>query len=202
MTQSVLLLGGYGQIGNAIYEKIKRSHDVYRTNSQNFKLGGTDDYSKLLDLISEKNPRLIINCIGKFSDNNGDLQEIFNVNVRPSWHIIKIFSEFLPGIEIDYSVIGSSSYSQGKKDYYLYSSSKAALVNLIHGASFSVEQRFNRLNVINLPPVMSKMSEVANHGSSGRKGISLSEAADFVLGASLYRFIPGVIDYCFEKELK
>jgi ribitol-5-phosphate 2-dehydrogenase (NADP+) / D-ribitol-5-phosphate cytidylyltransferase len=199
MKQNVLILGGYGQIGSAIYEKIKNSQNVYRTNTTNLKLGYSDDYSKLSDLITEIKPSLIINCIGIFDGNDVDLQKIFNINLRPSWHIIKIVNGLSPRIKIDYCVIGSSSYKQGKKDYYLYSSSKAALVNLIQGASLAVDQETLRLNVINLPPVQSKMRAVAKKGSASQGGISQTDAADFVLGATLYRFIPGVIDYNDEK---
>lgn len=201
MKRNILILGGYGQIGNAIYENIKESHNVHRTNTKNLQLGFGDDFTKLDNLITKLNPSLIINCIGIFDGNDSDLQNIFNVNVRPSWYIIKIINGKSPRTKIDYSVLGSSSYKQGKKDYYLYSSSKAALVNLIQGASLDSTEESLRLNVINLPPVRSKMLSDASKNISNNIGISLMEAANFVLNASLDTFIPGVVDYQYEKVI-
>jgi NAD(P)-dependent dehydrogenase (short-subunit alcohol dehydrogenase family) len=197
--KNILILGGYGQIGNAIYQKLRFSHKVFRTNTRMLKLGNENDYLNLTKLINKTEPSLIINCVGIFDGNEGDLQNILNVNLRPTWYIIKILNGLAPDVKIDYSVLGSSAYRIGKKNYYLYSSSKAALSNLIQGASLAAEDHDLRLNVINLPPVQSEMRTSADISASDRGCISLSEAADFVLDASLYRFTSGIIDYFGEK---
>ena len=102
MTKNVLILGGYGQIGNAIYEKIRNSQNVYRTNTKNLQLGNSDDYYNLTKLIAEIKPNLIINCIGIFDGNNADLENMLNINVRPSWYIIRIINALSPKNKIDY----------------------------------------------------------------------------------------------------
>ena len=35
---------------------------------------------------------MIVNCIGKFDGNDADFEKLINVNLRPSWYIIKIIS--------------------------------------------------------------------------------------------------------------
>jgi dTDP-4-dehydrorhamnose reductase len=132
-----LILGGSGQIGTTLHKKLNKGHPTYVTNSQSLELGKQDDFEKLQGLIHEIKPQLIINCIGIFNGNDGDLEQLFNVNVRPSWYIIKIIQELSAEYRIDYSVLGSSAHREGKKDYFLYSASKAALSNLIEGASLS-----------------------------------------------------------------
>lgn len=193
--KKVLLLGGYGQIGKEIFNKIKDNHDVHLTSKKDLCFGSKDDYNNLKKLIVEKKPDLIINCIGVFFENETEFESIINVNYRPTWYVIKILKEMSKNVKINYSVIGSTSYKEGKKNYFLYSSSKSALVNMIEGAQKFFEGSNVSLNVINLPPVESLMNKKAVNLEVNRTLMSLDHAAEFILEKSLYNFVSGVLDY-------
>lgn len=193
--KKVLLLGGYGQIGKEIFNKIKDNHDVHLTSKKDLCFGRKDDYNNLKKLIVEKKPDLIINCIGVFFENETEFESIINVNYRPTWYVIKILKEMSKNVKINYSVIGSTSYKEGKKNYFLYSSSKSALVNMIEGAQKFFEGSNVSLNVINLPPVESLMNKKAVNLEVNRTLMSLDHAAEFILEKSLYNFVSGVLDY-------
>ena len=193
--KKVLLLGGYGQIGKEIFNKIKDNHDVHLTSKKDLCFGSKDDYNNLKKLIVEKKPDLIINCIGVFFENETEFESIINVNYRPTWYVIKILKEMSKNVKINYSVIGSTSYKEGKKNYFLYSSSKSALVNMIEGAQKFFDGSNVSLNVINLPPVESLMNKKAVNLEVNRTLMSLDHAAEFILEKSLYNFVSGVLDY-------
>ena len=120
--KKVLLLGGSGQIGKEIFNRVKGDYEVYCTSKKELCFGGNDDYNNLKKLIIEKKPDLIINCIGVFFKNETEFESIINVNYRPSWYVIKILKETANTAKINYSVIGSSAYKVGKKNYFFYSS--------------------------------------------------------------------------------
>lgn len=193
--KKVLLLGGYGQIGKEIFNKIKDNHDVHLTSKKDLCFGSKDDYNNLKKLIVEKKPDLIINCIGVFFNNETEFESIINVNYRPTWYVIQILKEMSKNVKINYSVIGSTSYKEGKKEYFLYSSSKSGLVNMIEGAQKFFEGSNVSLNVINLPPVESLMNKKAVNLEVNRTLMSLDHASEFILEKSLYNFISGVVDY-------
>ena len=198
--KKVLLLGGSGQIGKEIFNRVKGDYEVYCTSKKELCFGGNDDYNNLKKLIIEKKPDLIINCIGVFFKNETEFESIINVNYRPSWYVIKILKETANTAKINYSVIGSSAYKVGKKNYFLYSSSKSALTNMIEGAQKFFEGSTISLNVINLPPVESLMNKKAENLTVNRTLMSLEEASEFILENSLYNFTSGVIDYKLESR--
>jgi len=193
--KKVLLLGGSGQIGKEIFNKIKDNYDVHFTSKKELCFGDENDYNSLKKLILEKEPDLIINCIGVFFNNETEFESIVNVNYRPTWYAIKFLKEMSKKIKINYSVIGSTSYKEGKKDYFLYSSSKSALVNMVEGAQKFFEGSTISLNVINLPPVESLMNKKAVNFEVNRTLMSLEHASEFILENSLYNFVSGVVDY-------
>jgi NAD(P)-dependent dehydrogenase (short-subunit alcohol dehydrogenase family) len=198
--KKILLLGGSGQIGKEIFNKIKDNYEVYCTSKRELCFGSNDDYYNLRKLIIEKKPDLIINCVGVFFKNETEFESVINVNYRPSWYVIKILKEFANNVKTNYSVIGSSAHKEGKKDYYLYSSSKSGLTNMIEGAQKFFDCSTISLNVINLPPVESLMNKKAKNPIVNRAAISLDQASEFILVNSVYNFTSGVIDYKSESS--
>ena len=94
-------------------------------------------------ILSKENPDVILNFAGVIGTNNDNYTDVYNVNFMPNWEIIKFYSKKLNNKKVKIIFIGSSSYKKGKKNYMLYSSSKAALHNLYQGA----KEKFKKSNI-------------------------------------------------------
>lgn len=130
----VVLLGASGGMGSEIKKLLELNSTVINVGREDIDLalGDSDQINRVLDL---HRPDLIINCAGTFGDNNTDYDSMFNVNVKTNWNILNYYKENPTEKQVKFIVIGSSSYTSGRKNYILYAASKAALHNMYEGAS-------------------------------------------------------------------
>ena len=129
-----VVIGASGGIGIATTEALLREGycviPVYRFGVD---LTEGDSVEKLQKILANNQPEVVVNCAGKFGDNDTDYDSMFNINVRSSWAIIDhyIKNNTKPTKII---LVGSTAYDHGRKNYMLYSASKAAVHNLWEGA--------------------------------------------------------------------
>lgn len=135
--KKVIVFGANGGLGAHLVEEFKSNEfSVFPITRNEIDFCDYNSYIKIINLLTEIDPDVIINASGAFGGNNVDFNKVFSVNVRSNWCIANYYMKHE---KLDKAVkiifIGSTSYSKGKKDYILYSSSKSALFNLYEGVS-------------------------------------------------------------------
>lgn len=87
---------------------------------------------KLVELLDSARADVVVNCAGVFvNGTQEDHHQTFNVNFGSNWGIVRYYHAIKDVSKpVKIIMVGSSSYSFGKKQYPLYSASKAALYNL------------------------------------------------------------------------
>ncbi len=135
--QKYLVLGATGGLGSSVVRQLRIDGYIVIPVSR-FEVDFCTEScgEEIFDLLDIHRPDVIINCIGVFRDNNCDFDEVINVNLKSNWLISKYYISKRSTVgNVKIVFVGSSSYKQGKKDYILYSASKAALHNLYEGVS-------------------------------------------------------------------
>lgn len=179
--RKVLIIGASGEIGSEIEKQLEQEMSVIPTNRKTLDLGTNEDAAKIVSVMNEHDPDFIVNCAGIFGNNEVDFNQIYDVNVRITWDFIKYFMSHQPSKPVRYIAIGSSAYKSGRRDYMLYSSSKAALVNLIQGAQEYFDGSKFSLSLVNLPGVNSKMRNKAKNVANSSNLMTVEMAANKVI---------------------
>jgi len=146
-----LVLGSTGGIGQAVCTLLaERGYKVVVPNRNQIK--------NITQILSKENPDWIFNCIGILGDNKSSFNEVFDPNVAINWAIIKYYLEHLSA-NVKVVMVGSTSYESGRKNYILYSASKAALHNMWQGACESFKGSNILLGLIHPGSVETPMIE-------------------------------------------
>ena len=156
-SNTIILFGANGGIGSCLKEQLEQDNHIISVCSDDIDFSNANSFKLVKDLIDRSDPDIIINCAGVLGDNNSDFNYIFNINLRSNWCILKSYFNTKISKRIKIIFIGSSSYSHGKKDYMLYSSSKAALFNLYEGAKDYFNDTKIIIGLINPSRVDTKM---------------------------------------------
>jgi len=152
----VLVFGSTGGIGRCVCEQLESlDYQVIPIARDQIALGQVDSAQQIAYNLTEHNPDWIINCAGVFGDNSGSYQNIFDVNVGTNWFILQHYLKQPKAVKI--VMLGSSSYQSGRKNYMLYSSSKAALHNLWQGASEYFQDTDVKIGIAHFGPVDTAM---------------------------------------------
>jgi short-subunit dehydrogenase len=130
MEKHVVILGANGGIGSEIVKSFY-NYNITKITKKELDLS----INSPIPLISKLNPDIIINAAGMFGKNYIDYDKIFNINVKSNWDIIKYYIDNPPNKVVKIIMIGSSAYTQGRRDYILYAASKSALHNIFEGSS-------------------------------------------------------------------
>jgi NAD(P)-dependent dehydrogenase (short-subunit alcohol dehydrogenase family) len=119
---------------------------------------------QIREFLGYADPDVVINCAGVFTNNiNSSYQQMFDVNLGGNWHIIKYYMDNPTPKPVKLVFVGSSAYKSGKKDYMLYSASKAALHNLWESAKEFFGDREITVNIVH--PVRTRTPMVAPYRS-------------------------------------
>lgn len=119
-----------------------------------------DSDAEIQSLLQNSQPDIVINCAGVFENGYSITHHrTMNINFGSNWSIIRHYmSPINQNKSTRIIMIGSSSYSGGKKLYPLYSASKAALYNLWQGAKDSFDGSLINIDLINPVRTLTKMS--------------------------------------------
>lgn len=155
-----MILGATGGVGKELKSIFQNYHNdikIFSYNSKSLNLNSNNSNKKLYNKIKKNNPDIIINASGVFGNNKINYDKIMNINFKSNWNIINFFITNKPKKRVKIFFIGSSSYRGGRKDYMLYSASKAAL-NSLYASSV---QFFNNsklsIHIINPKKIDTKM---------------------------------------------
>jgi len=154
----VLVFGSTGGIGRCVCKQLESlGYQVISITRKQIALGQVDSAQQIARNLNEHNPDWIINCAGVFGDNSDSYQNIFDVNVGTNWFILQHYLIQPKAVKI--VMLGSSSYQSGRKNYMLYSASKAALHNLWQGASEYFKDTDVKITIAHFGPVDTTMEK-------------------------------------------
>ncbi len=155
--KKVLLIGSKSQLSKAI-EKIlkKKKYKILKISRSNIDFRKNNSSKLLFKFLNKTEPDYIINCIGIFESNNSDFSKIFNVNCKPSWDLVKYFINNM-NKKVKIMFVGSSAHNQKRKNYILYTASKASLNSIAKSAMELFKNTLIEINIIHPPAMKSKM---------------------------------------------
>lgn len=133
-----LVFGANGGIGKELCKclRLEQNNDVVEISRSELNFNSYYGLEKVSTALSYHQPELIFNCTGVFEYNaKVSFEDILNVNLGSNWAIIQHYLTNQQDREIRIGMVGSSAYKSGRKDYMLYSASKAALHNMCEGAA-------------------------------------------------------------------
>jgi 2-C-methyl-D-erythritol 4-phosphate cytidylyltransferase len=158
---TALIFGDTGGIGQATrscfynsgYRIIPVSRGILDFNKP------TSD-QQIQSLLTNSQADVVINCTGVFVNGwQQDHKETMNVNFGSNWSILR---HYMNPINQSHSLrvimVGSSSYTGGRKLYPLYSASKAALYNLWQGVCDALENTPITVDLVNPVRTLTRMA--------------------------------------------
>ena len=131
-----VIFGSNGGIGTATAECfLAAGYIVVTVNRQLVDFAQHNSYNAVSEVLKNHQPDVVVNCVGHFDRTNVETHNMtFDVNVGSNWAIIQHYMNNQIDKPVYVVIVGSSAYSSGRKNYMLYSASKAAVYNLWQGA--------------------------------------------------------------------
>ncbi len=155
----IVIFGGTSGIGKASYELAKENQAKVFITSKSL---GCDvsDYTQVENFLKSvylKTNRIdyVINTagilkMGKLEERNiKDIINDININYLGSVNVIKAAIPYLSKSNGAINLYTSSSYTRGRRLYSIYSSTKAAIVNLVQAMAEELKEKNIRINAIN-----------------------------------------------------
>lgn len=136
MTKIAVIFGARGGIGAATREAfLAAGYRVVPVNSSTVDFTKPESYAQVSTILSEDLADVVVNCAGHFDNGNQETHNAtFDINVGSNWAIVQHYINTPPKKPVKIVMVGSSAYRGGRRDYILYSASKAALYNVWQGA--------------------------------------------------------------------
>lgn len=161
MKQTVAIFGSSGGIGQATRQTfLDAGYTVIPVSRNLIDFASPKAEFQIQEFLTLSEPNVIVNCVGKFSTNDELAGPTMNINFNSNWAIVQHYLKNPSPVKI--IMVGSSSYKAGKKDYMIYSASKAALHNLWQGAKDAFNETPVTVDLINPVRVRTKMVEPFN----------------------------------------
>ena len=161
MKKTVAIFGASGGIGQAVRQAfLDAEYTVIPVSRNLIDFAGTSAEYQIQEFLSMATPDVVVNCVGKFSNNDEPAGPTMNINFNSNWAIVQHYLKNPQPVRV--VIVGSSAYKSGRKDYMVYSASKAALHNLWQGARDAFAETEVRIDLINPVRTRTKMVEPYN----------------------------------------
>jgi NAD(P)-dependent dehydrogenase (short-subunit alcohol dehydrogenase family) len=158
MKRTVAIFGVTGGIGQAVRQAfLDAGYTVIPVRRNLIDFERADAEAQIQEFLGYADPDVVINCAGRFAKNDELAGPIMNINFNSNWAIVQYYLNTLKTVRI--IMVGSSAYQAGRKDYMVYSASKAALHNLWQGAKDAFVVTPVQIDLVN--PVRTKTKMVA-----------------------------------------
>ena len=159
--KTALVFGSSGGIGSAVTAALPAAgYNVVAVPRTQLDLAEDSPeitkIAKMHSVLSTADPDAVIFCAGVL---HGSFSQVFDVNVASCWHIIQYYLTTTPAKPVKILLVGSSAYASGRKNYPLYSASKAALHNLVQGCQELFANTQVTLSLLHPSRIRSRMSE-------------------------------------------
>jgi NAD(P)-dependent dehydrogenase (short-subunit alcohol dehydrogenase family) len=158
MKRTVAIFGATGGIGQATRQAfLDAGYSVIPVSRNLIDFDHPMAETQIQEFLGYAEPNVVINCVGRFGQNDEPAKSIMNINFNSNWAIVQHYIKTPREVRI--IMVGSSAYKAGRKDYMVYSASKAALHNLWQGASAAFADTVVRIDLVN--PVRTRTQMVA-----------------------------------------
>jgi NAD(P)-dependent dehydrogenase (short-subunit alcohol dehydrogenase family) len=158
MKRTVAIFGATGGIGSAVKQSfLDAGYSVIPVGRNLIDFACADAEAQIQEFLGYAEPNVVVNCAGQFSKNDEPAGATMNINFNSNWAIVQHYLKSPKTVRI--IMVGSSAYKAGKKDYMVYSASKAALHNLWQGARDAFADTDVRIDLVN--PVRTRTQMVA-----------------------------------------
>ena len=155
--KKAVVIGSNSDIAKAAIELLQDEYHIIPVDRRVIDLADESSDMRINMALTLSEPDLVINCAGVFKENDeADYDTIFDVNLKSNWSVIKHYIDNPPDKLVRFVMLGSSCYNQGRRKFILYAASKAALFNMLQGASEFVGENV-QLGLINPVHVHTKM---------------------------------------------
>lgn len=165
----IVIFGGNSGIGKDIVKIANKNNAIAISFSR---INGVDvsndiQVEKVLDEVFNKYKRIdsVINCAATLTKkelihmSSKEILLEINTNLLGTINIAKASHKYLKDAKGSLVLFTSSSYTRGRASYSLYSSTKAAIVNLTQSLASEWQKDFIRVNVINPARTATPMRE-------------------------------------------
>ena len=177
---NILVFGANSDIAKCVIEKLEnKNFNITKIQRSDINFNDLNSSEKIFELLENSSPDAILNFAGVLGDNSDDYEFVFDPNFKSNWDIIRFYVKNTAKNPIKFLMIGSSSYSSGRRGYMLYSASKAALYNLFLSACSFFEKSNFVIGLINLPRVKTKM--ISHLLSSESDYMEIEESSNYIV---------------------
>jgi short-subunit dehydrogenase len=156
-----IIFGDRGGIGSATRKLfLDNSFRIIPVNSTILDFNKSSADQEIINLLTHAGADVVVNCAGVFENGwESTHTKTMNINFGSNWSIVRHFmNPQNQNKSTRVIMIGSSSYTGGRKLYPLYSASKAALFNLWQGAKDALEGTPVSIDLVNPVRTLTKMS--------------------------------------------
>jgi NAD(P)-dependent dehydrogenase (short-subunit alcohol dehydrogenase family) len=158
MKRTVAIFGATGGIGSAVKQSfLDAGYSVIPVGRNLIDFACADAEAQIQEFLGYAEPNVVVNCAGRFAKNEESAGATMNINFNSNWAIVQHYLKAPKAVRI--IMVGSSAYNSGRKDYMVYSASKAALHNLWQGARDAFVNTEVRVDLVN--PVRTRTRMVA-----------------------------------------
>jgi NAD(P)-dependent dehydrogenase (short-subunit alcohol dehydrogenase family) len=158
MKRTVAIFGASGGIGQAVRQSfLDAGYSVIPVSRNLIDFACVDAEAQIQEFLGHAEPNVVVNCAGRFAKNDELAAETMNINFNSNWAIVQYYLKSPKAVRI--IMVGSSAYKSGRKDYMVYSASKAALHNLWQGAKDAFADTSVQVDLVN--PVRTRTQMVA-----------------------------------------
>jgi len=179
-----MIIGSSSGIGLATADLFKaQGHQVVNIDRETIDLERVDSDELLRKRLTIHQPDVIINCAGYLGENDESARRSLAVNVESNWSLIRYYVENPAQRRVKIIMVGSSAYREGKKQYMMYSASKAAVHNLWEGARGYFENSLVTVSVLH--PVRTRTKMTINRFSPNLDYFEPAEVAEELLTLAL-----------------
>jgi 2-C-methyl-D-erythritol 4-phosphate cytidylyltransferase len=158
MKRTVAIFGASGGIGSAVKQSfLDAGYSVIPVGRNLIDFACADAEAQIQEFLGYADPNIVVNCAGRFAKNDKPAGATMNINFNSNWAIVQHYLNAPKAVRI--IMVGSSAYHSGRKDYMVYSASKAALHNLWQGARDAFADTDVQVDLVN--PVRTRTPMVA-----------------------------------------
>jgi NAD(P)-dependent dehydrogenase (short-subunit alcohol dehydrogenase family) len=195
----VVILGARGGIGAAVRQMfLDQGWQVIPVDSGQLNFDQPGNYEKLTELLDNAEADVIVNSVGVFVNGYAtDHQTTMNVNFGSNWNIVR-WLEANQDQSVRVVMIGSSSYTAGRKLYPLYSASKAALFNLWQSARDQFLNTDIRIHLLNPVRTLTRMSTAGKEIDPRLDYLQPDQVAREIFRLSEPNCVSSCVDMTFE----
>ena len=194
-----VIFGAKGGIGAATRQVfLDHGWQTIPVDSGQLNFDQSDSYKKLSILLDNAEPDVIVNSVGVFVNGYADdYRTTMAVNFGSNWDIVR-WLQANRQQKVSVVMIGSSSYTAGRRLYPLYSASKAALFNLWQSARDQFADTDIRIHLLNPVRTLTAMASIGKEIDPQLPYLQPNQVAEEIFRLCEPERVSSCVDMTFE----